>query len=127
MVTVDETLVREILDRLIRLEALIEGTNQRLDDVNRRLDDVNRRLDDINARLEETNRRIDELGQSLGRRIDDVNQSVTQRIDESNARNDARTEGVRREMRLDVNRQTFLIMGFGAALLVSVVTAVVFG
>lgn len=123
MVTVDETLLRDIRDRLIRLETLWEGTNQRLDDTNNRIDETNRRID-------ETNRRIDDLTQSVNQRIDDLTLSVNQRIDESNqsvnARIDTQTENLRREFRLDFNRQTFLILGFGAALIASVVTTAIF-
>ena len=95
MVTVDETLVRDILDRLIRLEALAEGQNQR--------------IDDLAEQVRETNRRIDESNQSV------------------NARIDTQTENLRREFRSDFNRQTFLILGFGAALIASVVTTSIFG
>ena len=116
MVTVDETLVREILDRLIRLETLIEATNQRLDDTNNRIDETNQRIDETNRRIDETNRRID-----------DLTQSVNQRIDDTNARTDTQTENLRREFRSDFNRQTFLILGFGAALIASVVTTAIFG
>lgn len=113
MVTVDETLLRDIRDRLIRLETLIEATNQRLDETNQRIDETNRRLD-------ETNRRLDDFIQSVNQRIDETNQSV-------NARIDTQTENLRREFRSDFNRQTFLILGFGAALIASVVTTTIFG
>ncbi len=45
MVTVNETLIRQILDRLIRIETLVEANNARLDDVNRRIDDTKARVD----------------------------------------------------------------------------------
>ena len=56
MVTVNESLIREILDRLIRLETLVEGntraTNQRIDDTNNRITDTNNRIDETNTRLD---------------------------------------------------------------------------
>ena len=63
MVTVSESLIREILDRLIRLETLVEGhireTNQRFDATNQRIDDTNKRIDTTNKRLD--NQEIEEF------------------------------------------------------------------
>ena len=120
MVTVDETLVREILERLIRMEALAEANNERL---NQRIDETNRRIDGLTEQVRETNRRIDDTNL----RIDNLNHSVNQRIDDTNDRIDNQTGSLRRELRSDINRQTFLILGFGAALIASVVTTVIFG
>ena len=72
MVTVNETLVREILDRLIRLETLvqagneetqrrIEATNQRIDDTNERIGDTHRRIDDTNERIDRLDERYDKM------------------------------------------------------------------
>ena len=45
MATVNETLVREILDRLIRLETEVTAINRRIDDINTRITETNTRLD----------------------------------------------------------------------------------
>ena len=130
MVTVNETLVRDILDRLIRLEALAEGQNQRIGDLAEQVRETNRRIDGLAEEIRETNRRIDGLAEEIretNRRIDGLSQSVSQRIDETNVRTDTQTENLRREFRSDFNRQTFLILGFGAALIASVVTTSIFG
>ena len=69
MVTVNETLVREILDRLIRLETLVEAsnesTNARIDDTNRRIDDTNRRIDDTNREVARLSERMDKLSERM--------------------------------------------------------------
>ena len=65
MVTVNETLVREILDRLIRLETLvesnIEGTNRRIDETNQRIDETNREVARLSERVDKLNERMDKL------------------------------------------------------------------
>ena len=98
MVTVSETILGDIRDRLIRVEERLTGLEERMRGLEERMSETNRRIDETNRRIDETNRRID-----------------------------SQTESLRRELRSDINRQTFLILGFGAALIVSVVTAVVFG
>ena len=60
MVTVNENLVREILDRLIRLETEVAANN-------RRLDDTNQRITETNGRIDETNKRLDKQGTELRR------------------------------------------------------------
>ncbi len=66
MVTVSETLLREILDSLIRLETEGRATNQRIEDTNRRIEDTNRRIEDTNKRIDDTNSRIDETNERIG-------------------------------------------------------------
>ena len=65
MVTVNETLVREILDRLIRLETLVEAgneeTNQRIDATNQRIDATNQRIDRLDDRYDKMIGRMDKL------------------------------------------------------------------
>ena len=61
MVTVSETLVREILDRLIRLETEVAATNQRIEDTNRRIDDTNRNVDRVAEGLDRLTGRMDKL------------------------------------------------------------------
>ena len=102
MVTVNETLVREILDRLIRLETLVVASNE---ETNRRIDETNRRIDETNARIEETNRRTDE----------------------TNARLDNQVENLRREFRAELTKQTYLILGTGAAIVAAVLATNLFG
>ena len=105
MVTVNETLVRQILDRLIRLETLVEAnqqeTNNRIDDVNRRIDDVNRRIDDVNARIEESNR-------ATNARIEESNNATNARIDRLDDRYD------KISVRLD--RLFYTLIGLGVAI-----------
>lgn len=76
MVTVSETLLREILDSLIRLETEGRATNQRIVDMHQALDqrieDTNKRIDDTNKRIEDTNKRIDDTNS----RIDETNQRI---------------------------------------------------
>ena len=62
MVTVNETLVREILDRLIRLETLVEASNE---STNARIDDTNRRIDDTNREVARLSERVDKLGERM--------------------------------------------------------------
>ena len=59
MVTVNEALIREILDRLIRLEAEVAANNRRLDDTNERITETNGRIDKTNERIDRTNTRLD--------------------------------------------------------------------
>ena len=67
MVTVSETLLREILDSLIRLETEGRATNQRIEDTNKRIEDTNKRIDDTNSRIDETNQRIGATNQTVER------------------------------------------------------------
>ena len=69
MVTVNEALVREILERLTRLETLVGASNTRIDDTNKRIDDTNAL---VRASTEETNRRIDALSLESARRFDQL-------------------------------------------------------
>ena len=116
MITVGEALLREILDRLIRLETLVEGhireTNQRFDATNQRIDDTNQRIGDTNERITETNGQIKE---------------TNQRIDSNNERLDKQTTELRREFRSDFNKLLFAILGTGAAIIAAVVTTNLFG
>ena len=137
MVTVNETLIREILDRLIRIETLVESnqreTNQRFDDVNRRIDEtnqsINARIDDVNARIDDTNARIDDVNNRLeetNRRLDDTNRRIddtNRRIDDTNARVDTVSENQRREFRAEFNKLTYLMLGTGGAIIAAVLTA----
>ena len=66
--------IGEIRGDIRRLEAQIDGTNARIDEVRT----------DLGRRIDETNARIDEVRTDLGRRIDETNG----RIDETNARVD---------------------------------------
>ena len=50
MVTVSETILGDIRDRLIRLEALAEETNRRVDETNRRVDRLEDRVEQMDAR-----------------------------------------------------------------------------
>ena len=113
MVTVSETLLREILDRLIKLETLVEGhireTNQRFDATNQRIDDTNRRIGDTNQRITETNGQIKETNQG---------------IDRTNTRLDNREI---EEFRRESNRLVYVILGTGAAIIATVVTTNLFG
>ncbi len=65
MVTVNETLVREILDRLIRLETLlnthIEEAARRGEETNRRIDETNQRIDRLDDRYDKMIGRMDKL------------------------------------------------------------------
>ena len=92
MVTVNETLVREILDRLVSVETLLkthmEETARRFDETNRRIDETNQRITDTN---EATNRRID--------RMEDLYDRLNGRID----------------------RLFYTMMGLGAAVIASLV------
>ena len=63
MVTVNETLLREILERLVRLETLSVETN-------RRIDETNQRIVETNQRIVETNQRIVESNQATNQRLD---------------------------------------------------------
>ena len=58
MVTVNETLVREILDRLIRLETLVEASNE---STNARIDDTNRGVARLSERMDKLSERMDKL------------------------------------------------------------------
>ena len=62
MTTINETLAREILDRLISLETLlkshIEETARGFDETNQRIDETNQRITDANNA---TNQRIDRV------------------------------------------------------------------
>ena len=58
MVTVNETLVREILDRLIRLETLVEAGNE---ETNQRIDATNQRIDRLDDRYDKMIGRMDKL------------------------------------------------------------------
>ena len=70
MVTVNETLVREILDRLIRLEALAEGQNQRLDETNRRVDETNGRIGRLEDRVGRLEDRVEQMDARSTSRMD---------------------------------------------------------
>ena len=98
MVTVSEALVREILDRLIRLETEVAANNRRLDDTNQRITETNGRIDLTNERIDSTNERLDKQGTEL-----------------------------RREFRSETNKLVYLILGTGAAIIAAVVATNMFG
>ena len=102
MVTVNEALFREILDRLVRLETLV-GANT---------EETNRRIDDTNKRIDDTNRLIDEMNQL---------------IDETNTRLDTQVGELRREFRSELTKLTYLILGTGAAIIATVLATQLFG
>ena len=113
-----------------RLDRMNEQTNERLAASNQRLTDAinlivesirqtNQRIDETNQRIDETNRRIDETN----RRIEETNN----RIDDANNRTDTLTENLRREFRSDFNKLFYTVLGAGAAVIVTVVTAQLFG
>ena len=130
-----------IVERLIRLELEIKASNERSEErlaasnqrltdainlivesirqTNQRIDETNQRITETNQRIEDTNRRIEDTN----RRIDDTNN----RIDDTNGRLDTQTENLRREFRSDFNKLFYTVLGAGAAIIVTVVTAQLFG
>ena len=116
MVTVSEHLVREILDRLIRLETLLEGhireTHQRFDATNQRIDDTNARIGDTNQRITETNRQV---------------AATNGRIDGTNERLDKQGTELRREFRSEFNKLLYVVLGTGAAIIATVLATNLFG
>ena len=65
MTTINETLAREILDRLITLETLlkahIEETSRRFDETNKRIDETNQEVARLSDRQDKLNERMDKL------------------------------------------------------------------
>ena len=106
MVTVNENLVRDILERLVRLETLVganaEETNRRIDDTNKRIDDTNKRIDETNKRIDETNARITENTT----RIDSLSHQSARQFDQLTAR---------------IDRLFYTIIGLGAAVIAALV------
>lgn len=77
--------VREIIQRLTRVEEGIKHLNQRIDDQNQRIDDQNQRIDDmktyIDTRMTDlqaaTDKRLTDLQTSTNKQFDAVNQRIS--------------------------------------------------
>ena len=115
MVTVSETLLREILDSLIRLETEGRSTNQRIVDmhqaIDQRIEDTNKRIEDTNNRIEDTNNRIYESNQ----RIDETNQRIgatNQTVDRLSGR---------------VDKLFYTLLALGAGVIAALTAALVTG
>ena len=114
MTTINETLAREILDRLTRLEAESAATATRIDD-------TNKRIDETNARITETNMRITESNAETNARIAESNT----RIAENNARIDDLTHASTRNFDRLTSRMDklfYTIIALSTAVIVSLVT-----
>ena len=95
MVTTDETLAREILDRLTRLETLavennrqinerIDATNQQLANLSNRVDHLSERVDLLSERVTRVEERLDQLDKRLDRvedRLERLEDRSTSRMD----------------------------------------------
>lgn len=122
MVTVSETLLREILDSLIRLETEGRATNQRIVDMHQaldqRVDDTNKRIEDTNKRIDDTNKRIEDTN----KRIDDTNS----RIDETNQRIGATNQTMDR-LSGRVDKLFYTLVALGAGVIAALTAALVTG
>ena len=98
--------IGEIRGDIRKLQAQIDGTNARIDDLRT---DLGRRIDETNTRIDETRtdlgRRIDEVRTDLGRRIDETNTRIDEvrtdlgrRIDETNTRIDETRDHLERRI-----------------------------
>ena len=103
MVTVNETLVREMLDRLISVETLLKT---HMEETARRFDETNRRIDETNQRITETNQRITETNEATNRRIDRMEDRMEDRYERLNSRMD---------------RLFYTMIGLGVAVIASLV------
>lgn len=100
--------VREVRERLIRLEEGQKALSQRVGDVNtdlsKRIEDVNanlgKRIEDVNTNL---SKRIEEVNANLSKRIEDVNTNLSKRIEDVNTSLSKRIDDLRSDMnsRLD--------------------------
>ena len=103
MVTTDETLAREILDRLTRLETLaVENSRQ------------------INERIDATNQRIDNINLAINQRIDDTNARITE-SNERLARLDARMDSMEARSTSRMDKLFYTMIGLGAAVIASLI------
>ena len=107
MVTIDETLAREILDRLMRLETLAVENNRQ---INERIDATNARITEIHERMIRLETRMDSLEARMHERLESSEARQISRMDTQDARNTSR-----------MDKLFFTMIGLGAAVIASLV------
>ena len=131
MTTINETLAREILDRLIRLESETAANGQRIDDTNKRIDDTNQRITETTNLLLEAIRQVSQQNAEAIRQNAEAIRQMGQQNAEAIRQNAEAIEQVRQENRdtnarlgrleSRVDRLFYAMVGFSVAVVAALV------
>ena len=111
MTTINETLAREILDRLTRVEAATSENGRRIDDTNKRIDDTNHRITETTNLLLEAIRQVSERSAEAIAQVREENREANAQAREENRATNARID----RLTARVDRLFYAIIGVGAA------------